>query len=230
MISKSIGQFSQVNSLTFGLALLMTAGAAADESPLQPYQPSLAQVNSVNQLRDVSPNDWSFQALKNLVEDYGCIEGYPDRTYRGNRALTRDEFAAGLNSCLEALENRLSQKGNTVIQPAPQGNEPVGISTNDMIRRAFFNDTGNFFGLTNLSGQANLIFGWRNWENSFMDRMIANDGELVGTIYQDAMNQQMDHTLIRTRDLPNPFNTSVLQNPSYIRIPSAGQPTREIRF
>jgi len=58
-----------------------------------------AQVNSVSQLSDVKPTDWAFQALQSLVERYGCIAGYPDGTYRGNRAMTRYEFAAGLNSC-----------------------------------------------------------------------------------------------------------------------------------
>ncbi|MFM7441999.1 MAG: S-layer homology domain-containing protein [Snowella sp.] len=29
------------------------------------------------------------------MERYGCIVGYPDRTFRGNRALSRWEFAAG---------------------------------------------------------------------------------------------------------------------------------------
>ncbi|HAA28121.1 MAG TPA: hypothetical protein DCE56_11165, partial [Cyanobacteria bacterium UBA8553] len=48
----------------------------------------LAQVTSVSQLTDVDPTHWAFQALQSLVERYGCIEGYPDRTYRGNRALT----------------------------------------------------------------------------------------------------------------------------------------------
>ncbi|MEO1592117.1 MAG: iron uptake porin, partial [Cyanobacteria bacterium J06632_22] len=51
----------------------------------------------------VSPSDWAFTALQRLVEEYGCIEGYPDRTYRGNRAMTRYEFAAGLNACLDVI-------------------------------------------------------------------------------------------------------------------------------
>lgn len=63
----------------------------------------LAQVNSVSQLSDVQPTDWAFQALQSLVERYGCIEGYPDRTFRGNRAMTRYEFAAGLNTCLDRI-------------------------------------------------------------------------------------------------------------------------------
>jgi len=50
---------------------------------------TLEQVTSVSQLSDVQPTDWAFQALQSLVERYGCIAGYPDGTYRGNRALTR---------------------------------------------------------------------------------------------------------------------------------------------
>jgi hypothetical protein len=70
--------------------------------------PSLNQVNSVFQLRDVSPGDWAFEALRNLVERYGCIAGYPDGTYRGNRALSRYEFAAGLNACLQQIERLIA--------------------------------------------------------------------------------------------------------------------------
>jgi hypothetical protein len=35
----------------------------------------------VTQLRDVSPGDWAFEALRSLVERYGCIAGYPDGTF-----------------------------------------------------------------------------------------------------------------------------------------------------
>jgi hypothetical protein len=69
----------------------------------------MGQVTSVSQLRDVSPTDWAYEALRSLVERYGCIVGYPDRTYRGNRALSRYEFAAGLNACMEQMERLLAQ-------------------------------------------------------------------------------------------------------------------------
>ncbi len=64
----------------------------------------LDQVTSVSQLSDVQPTDWAFLALKNLVERYGCITGYSDGTFGSNRALTRFEFAAGLNACLTNIE------------------------------------------------------------------------------------------------------------------------------
>ncbi|MBP0005610.1 MAG: iron uptake porin, partial [Cyanobacteria bacterium SBC] len=58
---------------------------------------------SVSQFSDVQPTDWAFQALQSLVERYGCIAGYPDGTYRGNSFMTRYEFAAGLNACLDQI-------------------------------------------------------------------------------------------------------------------------------
>ncbi|MEP0913364.1 iron uptake porin [Leptolyngbya sp. GB1-A1] len=67
-----------------------------------------AQVTSISQLSDVQPTDWAFQALQSLVERYGCIAGYPDGTYRGQRALTRFEFAAGLNACLDRISELIA--------------------------------------------------------------------------------------------------------------------------
>ncbi|MGF1570882.1 MAG: iron uptake porin [Nodosilinea sp.] len=80
--------------------------AASAQVPVQ-----LAQITSVSDLTDVLPSDWAFQALQSLVENYGCIEGYPDRTFRGQRSLTRFEFAAGLNSCLDVIAVLISQSG-----------------------------------------------------------------------------------------------------------------------
>ena len=71
-------------------------------------QTSIEQVTNVNQLRDVSPANWSYEALKNLTENYGCISGLPDGTFQGNRPITRNEFAAGLNSCFESIERSLN--------------------------------------------------------------------------------------------------------------------------
>ena len=77
--------------------------AANDDAEL-----AIDQVTSVSQLTDVKPTDWAYQALQSLVERYGCIVGYPDKTFRGNRALTRYEFAAGLNACLDKIQELIA--------------------------------------------------------------------------------------------------------------------------
>ena len=79
--------------------------------------PGMSSVTSVSQLTDVKPTDWAFQALQSLVERYGCIAGYPDKTYRGNRAMTRYEFAAGLNACMDRV------------------NDLIAASTADMVKK-----------------------------------------------------------------------------------------------
>ncbi|GAB4551227.1 MAG: iron uptake porin [Pleurocapsa sp.] len=76
---------------------------------------SVNQVTNVNQLRDVAPTDWAYEALRSLVDRYGCISGFPNQTYRGNQSLSRYEFAAGLNSCLNQIE-RLIASSEAVVR------------------------------------------------------------------------------------------------------------------
>ncbi len=73
------------------------------------------QVTSVSQFSDVQPTDWAFEALQSLVERYGCIAGYPNSTYRGNRALTRYEFAAGLNACLNRINQLIATSTSNIV-------------------------------------------------------------------------------------------------------------------
>jgi len=104
------------------VATLFTANSAlADEVSVsqlsQAGNADIAQGTSVSRLSDVQPTDWAFQALQSLVERYNCIVGYPNNTYRGNRALSRYEFAAGLNACLN------------------QVNELIATSTADLVNK-----------------------------------------------------------------------------------------------
>jgi len=46
-----------------------------------------------------------FQAPQSLIERHGCIAGYPDG-FRGDHALTRYEFAAGVYARLNSLAER----------------------------------------------------------------------------------------------------------------------------
>ncbi|WP_346292824.1 iron uptake porin [Sphaerothrix gracilis] len=52
---------------------------------------------------DVPPTHWAYTAVQRLVNEYGCITGYPDGTFRGEQELTRYEFAAAMNACLDTL-------------------------------------------------------------------------------------------------------------------------------
>ncbi len=75
------------------------------------------QDTSVSQLSDVQPHDWAFQALRALIERYDLIVGYPDRTYRGNRAITRYEFAASLNTALARVNELIAAGVEAQVSP-----------------------------------------------------------------------------------------------------------------
>ena len=97
--------FQQLLVAPAAMGLLASGANAADLNlnGVSDYTGSEAQVTSITQFSDVYPTDWAYQALSNLVEQYGCVAGYPNGTFRGNRAMTRYEAAALLNACLDRI-------------------------------------------------------------------------------------------------------------------------------
>ncbi|MGB7415603.1 MAG: iron uptake porin [Thermosynechococcaceae cyanobacterium] len=96
---------------------------------LESQADSLGQVTSVSQLSDVRPTDWAFQALQSLVERYGCIAGYPNGTFRGNRSATRYEMAAALNACLDQISDRFASKADLDAVKALQDEFAAELAT-----------------------------------------------------------------------------------------------------
>ncbi len=127
---------------------------------------SMGQVTNVSQLRDVRPSDWAYEALRSLVERYGCIAGYPDGTFRGNRAMSRFEFAAGLNSCLNQIERLISsstagfatKQDLATIQRLVNEFRPelttLGTRVDKLEGRTAFLEARQFSTTTKLNGQA----------------------------------------------------------------------------
>ena len=185
---------------------------------------AIAQVNHIQQLRDVSPDDWAYEALRNLVERYGCIEGYRDPTYRGNRALTRYKFAVGLNACMHQIEHLIANDRDKVRTEDLQilqrlVRESQALSLPETLVRALNHESGHFFRNNSIRSQAELIFGFGDLgQASFPEKEIARDAELVEILYKDSLEQQVSSDpVLRTRDLDNPFDSSLLNNPSYLR-------------
>merc|ERR1712167_344931 len=101
----SMKLFQQMLVAPAALGLLASGANAAELNinGVSDYAASADQVTSVTQFSDVYPTDWAYQALSNLVEQYGCVAGYPNGTFRGSRAMTRYEAAALLNACLDRI-------------------------------------------------------------------------------------------------------------------------------
>ncbi|NJP22580.1 MAG: iron uptake porin, partial [Hydrococcus sp. CRU_1_1] len=128
---------------------------------------SINQVTNVNQLRDVSPTDWAYEALRSLVDRYGCIAGYPNQTYRGNQALSRYEFAAGLNACLNQIERLIASSESVVREDIDTINRltqefeaelaTLGGRVDNLESRTAFLEDHQFSTTTKLQGEA--VFG-----------------------------------------------------------------------
>ena len=108
MVKIPLEKASPVTNKSDESALIQTINQYKIESPSNKTAKTADSVSSVSQLSDVRPTDWAFTALQSLVERYGCIAGYPDRTFRGKQATSRYEFAAGLNACLDKINEIIS--------------------------------------------------------------------------------------------------------------------------
>lgn len=91
------------------------------------------------------------------------------------------------------------------------GNETLSETFN----RAFFKNDPEFFRNRSPKRQVDLIFGVGSLRrNSFLESEILRDAKLIDSVYQDALEQQVSSDpIIRTPDLPNPYETSILLSP-----------------
>ncbi|MEM9543125.1 MAG: iron uptake porin [Cyanobacteria bacterium P01_E01_bin.42] len=139
----------------------------------------MAQINDVFELRDVDPGDWAFQALSDLIERYGCLAGYPNGTFRGDRAMTRYEFAAGLNACLQQIEriladatSELATKDDMAVlerlmREFEEELAELGVQVDNLEARTTFLEDNAFSTTTKLFGQAILGVTARSANNNY---------------------------------------------------------------
>lgn len=181
---------------------------------------AMVQVNSVSQFRDVSPQDWAYEALQNLVERYGCIAGYPNGTYRGNRAMTRYEFAAGLFSCLQQIERLIAVNSAEAIRQDDLAVlerllmefetelETLETQVDNLEASMGFLEANQFSTTTKLNG-----FTWFNLTGAFGDDTVLAEGRRALGF------DQMGPTAFRIADgnpvTPDPtFIRSVTEDPN----------------
>ncbi|WP_434685044.1 iron uptake porin [Pseudanabaena minima] len=107
-LASSLSLLGVIGAVAATPALAETTTSVSQVSQAMSSDPVAQNVTSVSQLSDVRPTDWAFTALQSLVERYGCIAGYPDSTFRGRQATSRYEFAAGLNACLDKINEIIS--------------------------------------------------------------------------------------------------------------------------
>ena len=211
------------------VALGMVAPVAANAADLNMAavnQYSSEQVTSVNQLSDVQPTDWAYQALSNLVERYGCVAGYANGTFGGSRAMTRYEAAALLNACLDRVtENtdelkRLADEFRnelTTLQGRVDGLESVVGSLG----------ATQFSTTTKLRGETNFVLG-------NVDGYQAKDGTVTHAAFNYDLRLNLDTSftgqdLLRTRLRSSNFSSNPFgSSSSLFKLDKADNTTSEV--
>jgi hypothetical protein len=94
---------------------VMAAIAFGTGAPLLASEPASAQMKAA-QLLDVGPNHWAYGAIQTLMEKYRIMSGFPDKTFRGQRTVSRYELAAVLATVMDRMEDLAQQPGRVTNQ------------------------------------------------------------------------------------------------------------------
>jgi len=161
---------------------------------------AMGQITNASQFRDVQPSDWAYEALDRIVQKYGCLVGYPDGTYRGNRALSRYEFAAGLNACLRQVEALIASQPDSVSRTDFEALQrlteefrtelaTLGTRVDNLEGRTQFLEDHQFSTTTKLNGEVIIALS-----DAFGDQRAIPSGSATGS------RRELDiHTILSDR-------------------------------
>ena len=119
--------------MTAKLSRLLAAAIAASV-PLAPL-PAMA-FTPVSELKDVTPDHWAYAAIQSLIEKYEVMEGFPDKSFRGPKTLTRYEMAAALAKVMAKVEELVASATGNPISVDP-GVNPEDLRTIARLQREF---------------------------------------------------------------------------------------------
>ncbi len=99
----------------------------------------------------------------------------------------------------------------------PNTYQPFAIDFNEAMTR----NSGDSFKVQSFGGQFSTYFGisypWPGTLNAFPESLIADDAKRVNRVYTEALLRQLySGPIIRTPDLINPFNSSILNQPALL--------------
>ena len=208
---------------------LMASGANTAELNINGVSEYAAadQVTSVTQFSDVYPTDWAYQALSNLVETYGCVAGYPNGTFRGNRAMTRYEAAALLNACLDSVTG-MTDELKRLIREFETELAIIKGRVDGLEARVGELEATQFSTTTKLKGQADFFVGAVSYEdrddcNTAKTGACEDDGTSFSYRYTLNLNttfsgKDLLYTRIRSGNMSNVW----VQDNSYLSDAKSG--------
>ena len=231
--------FHQLLVAPAALGLLAPVAANATElniNGVSDYAATGEQVTSITQFSDVYPTDWAYQALSNLIERYGCVAGYPNGTYRGNRAMTRFEAAALLNACLD----RVTEVTDELKRLMKEFEKELAIlkgRVDGLEARVGELEATQFSTTTKLTGKATMTIGATSYGGDKTDELKDKDGNYLGTdatsfSYRTTLNLNTSFTgkdLLYTRLRTGNFNTNAFSGKRLHRKANSNRSNRRVQ-
>ena len=177
---------------------------AVSDLMAETQEDEVGQVTSVSQLSDVQPDDWAFQAIQSLVERYGCVAGYPNGTFRPDRAMSRREAAALVNACLDNLSNRFATKEDLDALKALQDEFAAELATlrgrvDGLEARTATLEAQQFSTTTKLQGQVVMAAQFGDFVNNADDNIPTPAGEASADIDNTAIDNSRVSAISRVR-------------------------------
>jgi hypothetical protein len=123
-----------------------------------------------------------------LVDQYGCVAGYPNGTFRGNRAMTRYEAAALLNSCLD----RVTEVTDEVRRLVGEFETELAVlrgRVDGLEAKVGQLEATQFSTTTKLAGRADFMIGGVSGDGASVSK-----GEAVNFTYRYRMNMNTSFT------------------------------------
>ena len=75
-------------------------------------------INQLEKLTDVKAGHWATNAIKNMVNKYQIMKGYPDNQFKGNNTLTRYELVSVLKKFVDYVDRYLIPIPKYIPTPA----------------------------------------------------------------------------------------------------------------
>ncbi len=119
-----------------------------------------------------------------------------------------------------------------VGSPAKAQTTPINQSSQyetlaDRFEQVFYTNDKDYFENRSFLQQLDFLIGIGSLKTSFIENEIDADTKALTILYKDALLQQgSSDQVVRTRDLPNPYETSILQSPQ-ADVNSGSEPTQQ---
>ena len=160
-----------------GLLAPWAAGPAA-----QARGGSADPLPAISQFSAVRPTDWAYQALVQLIERHGCVAGFADGRFAGERALSRFEAAAALQACLERVSSTTDSE-RRLLREFERELAMLRGRVDGLEARVGTLEALQFSPTSRLSGQATFVVGANGFSGSASDLVNRNRASFGATTF-----------------------------------------------